>query len=94
MIGNIPLRMFLPSLLLILPLSVSAQDVVTLLEADGSGNTYQLIEDSYSDISYEVQDKLLASNNKEIDVSHLNTGIYILKTFSSSNSSIYKIIKQ
>ncbi|WP_378181275.1 T9SS type A sorting domain-containing protein [Aquimarina sp. SS2-1] len=44
---------------------------------------------------YDLRGKLLASNNtKEIDVRHLNTGIYILKTSNSSNTSVYKIIKQ
>ncbi|WP_298541853.1 hypothetical protein [uncultured Aquimarina sp.] len=93
MIGNIPLRIFLPNILL--PFSISTQDVVTLFTADRTDNTYQLIEESYGATPCDLQDELLISNNdKEIDISYLDRTLYILTTSGSYNSSVYQIIKQ
>ncbi|WP_299894633.1 T9SS type A sorting domain-containing protein [uncultured Aquimarina sp.] len=44
---------------------------------------------------YNLQGKLVISEQKDqIDVSHLKTGVYFLKTSDSKNSSVYRIIKQ
>ncbi|MHA7055814.1 T9SS type A sorting domain-containing protein [Aquimarina sp. M1] len=55
MIDTIPMKILLCALL-VLSTTSSAQDVITLLEADGPGDTYQLLEDTYSGTPYEVPD--------------------------------------